>query len=139
MAVAGTGSLLKIGDGGGPESFTTIAEVTDISGPGGTTNMIDVTSHDANGYTKQIPGLKTVGDVTFDIFFNAGATQGFASRLYLDWVNKTKRNFQIVIPTTSPKTGSFAAYVSGWDPSFPVDGAITVSVTITVDGSVTWA
>lgn len=139
MAVAATGTLLKIGDGGGPETFTTIAEVKDISGPGLTVSTEDTTSHDANGYRTFIPTLKEVGEVTFDINFDNGATQGFASGLYLDAVNRTLRHFQIVIPTTASKTGSFSAYVTGWDMSFPVEGVLTASVTLTVSGSVTWA
>lgn len=139
MAVAATGTLLKIGDGGGTEVFTTIAEVKDISGPGLTVSTEDTTSHDANGYRTFIPTLKEVGEVTFDINFDNGATQGFASGLYLDAVNRTLRHFQIVIPTTASKTGSFSAYVTGWDMSFPVEGVLTASVTLTVSGSVTWA
>jgi len=43
------GTLLKIGDGGGTESFTTIAEVLDISGGGYEVMTEDATSHDSSG------------------------------------------------------------------------------------------
>ena len=35
------GVVLKIGDGGGPEVFEAIGEVTDFDGPGGSANVID--------------------------------------------------------------------------------------------------
>jgi len=46
-AVAAFGTLLKIGDGGGPESFTTIAEVRTLGGPELSRDTVDVTSHDS--------------------------------------------------------------------------------------------
>lgn len=139
MAVAATGTLLKIGDAGGPESFTTIAEVKDISGPAITVNTVETTSHDASGWTTFIPTLKTAGEITFDINFTAAATQGFSTGLYNDAMNRTRRNFQIVLPTSPTKTGSFAAYVTGFELSEPVDDVLSASITLTVDGAVTWA
>lgn len=139
IAVAATGTLLKIGDGGGPEAFTTIASVKDITGPGFTTDIIDVTSHDSAGYHEKLPTLKDAGQVTFTLNFNNHATQGFSTGLYADWVNKTLRNFQLVIPTTVAKTGSFSAYVTNIQPNLPVADALTWDVTLDISGGVTWA
>lgn len=144
MALSSFGTFLKIGNGGTPtETFTTIAEVRDISGPSFAVGTEDVTNHDSNGWREHIPTIIEGGEVTFDINFVGGATQGFASgSLYDDMVDKTKRNFQIVLPAgvgSSNDTGSFAAYVTGFELSAPVEGVLTASVTLSITGSVTWA
>lgn len=140
QAVSAFGTLLKIGDGGGSEVFTTIAEITNLTGPGIEVETIDVTSHDSSGAKREfIAGLIDMGEYTFTLNFNALATQGFSGGLYNDAMNRTKRNFQIVLPTTSSKTGSFAAYVTNFELSEPIDGALTADLTIKVTGAITWA
>lgn len=139
VAVSSHGTLLKAGDGGGSEVFTTIAEVNDISFGGLASATEEVTSHDSGGWREYIVTLKEIGEVTFDVNFNAGATQGFAAGIYLDWINKTKRNFQLVIPTTSAKTGSFAAFVIAFPFDLPVEGVIRASITLQGTGAITWA
>ena len=139
VAVSSFGTLLKIGDGGGSEVFTTIGEVLDIKGPSFALGTEEVTAHDGSGWREYVPTLKEIGEITFDINFNAAATQGFSAGLYNDAVNKTKRNFQIVLPTTSAKTGSFAAYVTGFEIDAPVEGALRASITLMGTGAITWA
>lgn len=140
IAVSSTGTLLKIGDGASPtEVFTTIAEVKDISGPSVALGTEEVTSHDSGGWREFVPTLLEGGEVTFDLNFNAGNTQGFSGGLYDDMIDKTRRNFKIVLPTTTSKTGSFAAYVTGFELAAPVEGVLTASVTLMISGSITWA
>lgn len=139
VAVSSHGTLLKAGDGGGSEVFTTVGEVMDISGPSIAVATEEVTSHDSAGWREFVPTLKEIGEITFTINFNAGATQGFAAGLYLDMINKTKRNFQLVIPTTSAKTGSFAAYVTAFPLDLPVEGVIRADITLQGTGAITWA
>lgn len=140
LAVSSHGTLLKIGNGGSPtETFTTIAEVKDISGPSVALATEEVTSHDSSGWREFIPTLKEAGEVSFDVNFNAAATQGFSGGLYNDLLNRTRRNFQIVLPTTTAKTGSFAAYVTGFELTAPVEGVLGASITLMIDGQVTWA
>lgn len=143
-ALSSFGTLLKIGNGATPtESFTTIAEVRDISGPSFALGTEEVTSHDGNGWREHIPTLLEAGEVTFDVNFKGDATQGFGSgSLYDDMIDKTKRNFQIVLPSgvgASNDTGTFAAYVTGFELAAPVEGVLTASVTLMITGSVTWA
>lgn len=138
-AVSSFGTLLKIGDGGGSEVFTTIAEVMDISGPKYAVGITDVTAHDTGPYHQKLTTLIDAGQITFDLNFNALATQGFSGGLYNDMANRTLRNFKLVLPTTVSKTGSFAAYVTGYEINAPVEGALRASVTLDVVGAVTWA
>ncbi len=139
MAISAFGTLLKIGDGGTTETFTTIAEVTNISGPKLSVNTIDVTSHSSTG--KQfISGLKDGGEVTFTInFAPTGATHSRTSGLLKDYENRTLRNFQLVFPDAGSTTWSFAALVTNFDAKMPVDGALTADVTLKVSGVPTLA
>jgi hypothetical protein len=140
LARSSFGTLLKIGDGASPtEAFTTIAEVRDISGPSIAVGTEEVTSHDSAGWREYIPTLLEGGEVTFDLNFNAAATQGFTGGLYDDMIDKTLRNFQILLPTTTAKTGAFKAYVTGFELSAPVEGVLTASVTLMISGSITWS
>lgn len=138
-AYAAIGTLLKIGDGGGPETFTTIPGIKDLTLFGFTADTIETTSQDAAGYKTYIPSLKDSGTVTFDMNFTAAATQGFATGLFADYLARTLRNFQVVLTTSPAKTGSFSAYVTAFSMSAPVADVLKASVTLQVTGPVTWA
>ncbi len=141
QALSAFGTLLKIGDGGGPEAFTTIAEVTDIKGPGLSMDAVEVTSHDSpNAVKEKIAGLKEVGELTFSInYVPTAATHNATTGLIRDWKNRTKRNFQLVFPDTGATTWSFAALVTNFQPTAPVDGKLAADVTLTPAGDATLA
>ncbi len=138
-ALGAFGTLLKIGDGGGPETFTTIAEVTDIKGPTLSLDTIEATSHDSANATKEfVAGLKDAGEVTFSVnFIPTNATQSYATGLIKDWYNRTKRNFRMVFPDTT--TWNFAAFVTRFEPAAPVDGKLAADVTLKIASSPTLA
>jgi len=140
-AVSAFGTLLKIGDGGEPETFTTIAEVTDISGPSLSADTIDVTSHDSpGGYREFIQGLKDAGEVTFTInFIPTEATHDASTGLLKDYNDGTLRNFQLVFPDPGNTTWSFAAVVTGFEPSEPTDDKLSADVTLKISGQPTLA
>lgn len=133
-AVKAGGTLLKIGDGGGSETFTTIAEVKDIEGPSMEASLEEVTSHDSGNRREFIATLLDNGEVTFDINYYSAATQ---DSLRTDLNNQARRNFQLVFPLPSPETWSFAAFVTGFQLSAPVEGALTASVTIKLTSAIT--
>lgn len=135
MAVGSHGTLLKIGDGATPtEAFTTIGEVKDITGPPQTTDTEEVTNHDSQGWKEYIATLQDGGDITFDINYTGAVSQ---RSLRTDQANKTKRNFQIVLPLETPETLEFSAYVTSFSYNAPVSGALTASITLKVTGAVT--
>lgn len=111
----------------------------DISGPSIAVGTEEVTSHDSAGWREFVPTLKEIGEVSFTINFNAGTTQGFAAGIYLDLLNKTKRNFQLVIPTTVAKTGTFYAFVTGFSMDLPVEGVIRADISLQGTGALVWA
>lgn len=140
-AIAAFGTLLKIGDGGSPESFTTIAEVTTIGGPSLGLDTIDATNHDSTaGWEEVIGGILRSGEVTFDInYIPTDATHDASTGLIADMVARTKRNFELVFPDTGSTTWSFTGLVSKFAPSAPVDGKLSASVSLKLSGQPTLA
>lgn len=140
-AISAFGTLLQIGDGGSPETFTTIAEVQDISGPSFSLDTAEVTSHGSTGGWKEYIGtLLDGGEVSFDInFLPTETTHGYASGLLKDMVNKTVRNFQIVFPDAASTTWTFAALITGFETSEPVGDQLSASVTLKITGQPTLA
>jgi predicted secreted protein len=135
MTIPSHGTLLKVGDGATPtEVFTTIAKIKDIGGP-----TFNRGTHDASTQTTDwgeiVPGLKMGGQVTFDI--NLIPTEGTHDEntgLLKDFIDGTKRNFQLVFPDTGNTTWQFAAYVLNYEPDAPVDGLLTASLTVEITG-----
>lgn len=141
MAISGFGTLLKIGDGDTPEVFTTVAEVTSISGPSFAMGTQDVTSHSSTGAYREFQAtLLDAGEVSFDIWFDPNnTTHNATAGLLKDYADRKLRNFKLEFPTTPAKTAAFAAFVTGFEAGFPIDGAMTASVTLKISGGVTFS
>jgi predicted secreted protein len=131
-AVAAIGTLIKIGDGAGSETFTTIAEVKDITGPSETVDTIEVTSQDSTGNTKEyIASLKDGGEVSFPMNFVSSAAQ---TAIHTDMQNRTRRNFKIVTTHASPVTMTFAAFITQMGHTFQVADVAMRNVTLKITG-----
>lgn len=141
IATSSFGTLLQIGDGGAPENFVTISEVLDISGPALSLSTAETTNQDSTGGWEEFVGtILRSGEVTFDVnFLPTDATQSFAAGLILDMVNRTLRNFQLIFTDAGTTTWAFAALVTGFEPSAPVDGKLSASVGLKISGQPTLA
>ena len=130
------GTLLKIGDGGGSEVFTTVAEVTSISGPALSLAMIEVTNHSStSGWIERIGGLLDGGEVGFDLnFVPTAPTHSYSAGLVKDMVNRTKRNFKIVFPDAGTTTWTFTGLVSKFQPKAPINAQLSASVSVMITG-----
>jgi len=133
-AIAAIGTLLKIGDGGSPETFTTVAEVTDISGPSLSMDTMEVTSHSTtNAFKEYLGSLLDAGEVSFSMnFIPTNATQSYTTGLIKDWYNRTRRHFQLVFPDVGATTWAFTALVTKFEPKAPVDAQLSADVTLKI-------
>ncbi len=106
------GTQLQRGNADGPpETFTAIAAIETIGGPQLKTTMLDVTTLDSpSGFAEFLPTFKDGGEVPFTLELIPDSVGH--QKLLGDWENKTLRNFQLVFPSDTPITWSFAAYVS---------------------------
>lgn len=130
------GTKLKRGDGGGPEVFTAIAQVTDIKGPQLKRDTYDVSDHDSpSQWEEHIGGFKRSGEVSLDINYDPSVHNS----LLADLNDATPRNYQMVFPDSPPSTWSFKAILTGFEPGAPHDDKLTASVTFKVTGVPTFA
>lgn len=138
-AVNAFGTLLKIGDGGGPETFTTIGEVMDIGGPAIKQRTAEVTNHQSTGgWAEHIGTILEGGEVTFAVNYQPTlATHNATTGLLLALKNRVKRNFQLVFPDSGATTWSFTSLVTAFEPKEPVDGQLTADVTLMITGQPT--
>ena len=140
-AISAYQTLLKLGDGGGTEAFTTIAEIIKLGGPKLKLDTKEVTSHSSTGAFREfIATLLDAGEVSLDgNFIPTNATQSQSSGLLKDMKNRTKRNFQMVFPDVGVTTWSFAAFVTSFEITAQFDDVLSFSATLKVTGAPTMA
>jgi hypothetical protein len=117
-----------------PQTFTTIPEISNISGPGGQANEIDVT--DLSSTAKEFRmGLQDEGSITIDMNYIPANAVHAAMRTAR--ANQTLTTFRIKF-TDSPNTvWTFTAFVLGFEVSNSVDDVTKASMTLRVSGSIT--
>lgn len=128
------GTQLKRGDGASVEAFTTIANVTSISGPARSRETLDVTAHDsADGWMEFVGGLKDGGEVSLEINYDPAET---THDLDDDFDDTDPRNYQIVILPDTPDevTWDFAGILTELSDEFPYDDKMSRSMTIKISG-----
>lgn len=138
-AVHAFGTLLKRGDGGSPETFTSVAEVRSINGVNLTRDTSDVTHHESTGkWEEVIVGIKRSGQLTAEVNYLPGnATQNGSAGVLKDFNDGTKRNWEMVLTDASNLKWSFAAFVTGFATAAPRDGELIGTITLKLTGQVT--
>ena len=133
------GTLLQMGDGGGPEVFTTVAQVMDIEGPEFSTDTEETTNQSSpGGFEEFIATIKRSGELTFDVNFDpSDATHNATTGLIAAYQNRTKKNWRLLMPVSPAKRWDFAGIVTGMGQSNPVAGILRSSVTIKISGQPT--
>src|SRR5690606_8787721 len=113
----GHGTQFLRGDGGDPEVFVAIGEVTDITGPEMERETIDVTSHDSpDGYREHIGGLKDGGEVSFEVNYDPD----LHNILEGDFADSQPRNYKIQLPATPGGAWVFGGFITSMNLSFPM-------------------
>ena len=130
---AAYGCLLK-------KAGTAYANVTNISGPGLSLDTEDVTSHDSTAaWEEHVATILRSGEVTLDLVYDpANATHKYAAGgLLYDMVSRTAVALTLEFSDTATTTWSFNAFVTGFEPGMPVDGALTASASLKLTGQPT--
>lgn len=124
------GTQLQRGNGAGPEVFTAIANVTDITPPGIERETIDVTTHGSpDQWREHIGGLKDGGEVSIDINYDPRVHDS----LIADLDDPNPRNYKVVWPGTLGDW-AFKAILKGFEPEAPHDDKLAASLTYKVSG-----
>lgn len=119
---------------------TAIAYVTNIGGPSLAADTEDVTSHDSTAaWEEHVVTILRSGEVSLDIAYDpAAATHKYASGgLLYDLASRASQTYSIVFPDTT--TWTFTAFVIGFEPTAPHDGALTATVNLKITGQPTLA
>ena len=137
---AAKGAQIAIGNdrGGASSQYTDIANFRSISSSGGEAERIDVTSHDSvGGYREFVQGFKGETSVTFEILYDpAHASHELLGALY---ASGEVRDIKITLTDDDASEIHFEAFVSTFPiPNLPIDDAMTVEITLTVAGAITF-
>lgn len=125
------GTQFKRGDGGGPEVFTAVANVTKITPPAIKRETLDVTAHDSpNAWMEFLGGLKDGGEVSIEVNYNPGLHDAMLADLDDD----EPRNYQIVFPDALSTTWDFAAILTSYAPDAAPDAKMTAKIGFKVSG-----
>ena len=120
---------------------TAVANVTNISGLDGDTEIIDVTSHDSAGrYREKIASFVDAGQLTVELNFDPNAPTHRATTggiLYLR-DQGTVETWTITFPGTPVHKVAFQAFVKAAGMSLPFDDKMGMSVTLEITGKPTW-
>lgn len=134
QAIPGYGTLLKMGDGGAPETFATVVEVTEFNPPEITLKTEDATSHDSGGWEELI-GTLLKGE-PFNAKINwrpTDPTHDETTGVLSAILNRIRKNWQIVLPN-SLKTFQGAALVTKFKGVTPVDGKLEAEIEVSPSG-----
>lgn len=126
----GYGASVEISTDGGA-TWTTIAEMNDVTPPPLQAPKLDATHFGSPGATKEfIVGLVDPGDMTMDMAFNPGSS----GDVQLQALLKARTKIKVRIPFRSGETWSYDAYVTGYEATVPLEDKMTASVTFGVTG-----
>lgn len=131
-AISGVGTLFRRWD---PisESWDNIAEINNITGPGLTRDLIDVTSLDSvAGYREFITGFRNSGSVNLKMNFSWAMFKIMKE----DFEENDYRNYEIVLPDPDETTLEFIGFVTECPLTIPADDKVTVDVAIKISGKV---
>lgn len=136
QARLGYGSKLLIGDGGSPETFAEIGEITEGPDDGDSVDNIEVTNHQSPGRRKEYIGaLIDGGDLTITVnYIPSDATHNRATGL-LGMLGLTK-NFRLEEPGNT-KGEEWPCIIMNVSRARPVQGAMTMQITLKKAGDVT--
>lgn len=129
----GHGTLFSVGDAASPEVFTVIAEVTSITPPSITRDIVDASHMEMGDRWRQfVVGRLDGGEAKIEMnFIPGGPGQALLAELQAldDPAN-------IRIEWTNGQVWAFTAYCVGFEPTAPVDDKMTATATFKVTGPI---
>jgi len=118
-------------------NYRKVLELTSITGPNQSRDLIEVTNHDsADGFKEYIAGRVDGGEVSVEGNFIASDTAGQIA-FHTDIQGGTSRAGFIVLPMSVGAAWSFSAFAQGFSASFPYDGKLSVSGSLRISGKPT--
>jgi predicted secreted protein len=131
QARIGHGTTLGIASVLAPTVYAAVAEITSVSPPPISRDIIDATNMDSpGGWREFIPGLKDGGEMSADLQFVPGSA---TDALLIGMQAETEpRPMKITFP--NGEEWGFDAFCTGYQPTAPVDDKMTATATFKVTG-----
>ena len=140
QAISAHGAQLLLGQGVSPYTYVLISEVGAITGPAFTATVIDVSNMESQGWKESIAGMRTGGQVSFEInWIPEDPTHSYATGLLHYFANGLVAPLQLILPTTPSVTWSFMSIIKTFTPDLPLDGKLAVKVDVEITGVPTLA
>ena len=137
-AAIGHSSIFAIASETSPDLYVALDEVKNITPPTLTLDRIDVTHMQSpNRYREFITGLIDPGEASIEINFVPGGTTDDRLRELLNLPSGATRLRAMQISFPNGATMTFSAEVMSYEPTVPVDDAMTATVTFSVSGQPT--
>jgi TP901-1 family phage major tail protein len=133
-AQKGKDLLIKLGDGGSPEVFTTIAGLRTTS-LGFNAQTVDVTNADSSNMWRELlanAGVRQASVSGSGVFKDASSDASARSIFFA----QDLKNWQIVIPDFGAVTGAFAISALQYEGTY--DGELKMSLTLASAGELTF-
>ena len=128
-------TFLKLGNGASPETYTTVANVGDITGPGIAATVVDVTSHsNPDPWRRKITTLLDAGQVQFKLYFIPD-DQGHKSLLTV-FTTRALRDWQLEFPDPTPTIWPFQAFLTKFSTTEMVAGVIEATCVLDIVGPI---
>lgn len=114
------------------DTFTVIAEVTDIQDAGISATVVDVTAHDgASSFGSMLPTFLHGNALRLSLHLvPAHATHDNATGLEFLLRTRTQRNYLLVLPDTAKTTWKWKGFVTSHRSAAPVAGVLATVATI---------
>jgi TP901-1 family phage major tail protein len=133
-AQRGRDLLVKIGDGGSPETFTTVAglRATTLSF---NSTIVDVTNADSANQWRELlagAGVKSAAFSGSGVFKDAASDESLRNVFF----NQAAPNFQVVIPNFGTVTGPFQ--IASLQYEGPYDGEVKLLLSLASAGALTF-
>lgn len=137
QAMIGYGCKFEIGENAdSPSNFTELGEVTNITFPSATTDMVDVTHMQSPGGIREfVPGLIDPGECSFEMNFVPGSTAENTLNAILALAPSLRVRF-CRITTPNSYYYEFLALLMTFEKTAPTDDKMTATVTFKVTGPV---
>ena len=130
------GTILSISDTASPPTYAAISEVRSISGPTVKPKIVDITTHDTQGFwMRKLSVLLDPGEVSFETNYDStDATQAFTTGMWSQMIALTLNAFKMVFPN-SAGTLAMLGYVAQHEFMAPVDNVLAVKFQFALTGT----
>jgi predicted secreted protein len=121
-----------------PATYTLIAEVRNVGGPGFTRDSVERTHlGSTGGYREFFPGLRDGGEIEFELNLDfEQASHSPSTGLFSTYEDDTIHTFQLTFPDGT--ICEFDGFITDFEFDIPLDDLITSSVTLKITGAPTW-